>query len=142
MRRKAARPNVLTVEIGVVLPFPVLISSKSARHRTKQSDVPRAIKKLVSPFMQLHPLPVQLLFQNKRSTAHLLNRLFDLRGWPFTKHRCERAKELDLLVLWEASATIHDKNLGESQTAALRRFFGSHSSQATFLRSEQVLNRS
>lgn len=105
-----------------------------------RADVPRAIKELIPPLVQLHPLSVELLFQNECTTTHLFDGFLDLTGRSLAEHGSERAEELNLFVLHMTSTSEEWVDIKfNARTSALSRFLVSQSSHATFLRSEQVL---
>ena len=92
IRSQAARPDVLPVQVRVVL------------------ALARAVEVLVPPLVQLHPLAIELLLHDERPPLHFLHALLDPPRRPLAEHRREGTKELDGFVLSRILENDQERN--------------------------------
>lgn len=80
---------VASVEVRVVFALPV--TQLVTRGTPGNLHTPRAIKEFIATLMQLHALPIELLFNEEGFPLHLFDTIFEFRRSP-AKHRSERSE--------------------------------------------------
>ena len=74
--------------------------------RWVEGNWPRAVEILIPALMQLDSFTIQLFFNDKLWTLHLLNCFFNIFGWTFAKHGHKRREEANCGILKRNEASI------------------------------------